>query len=86
MFSLPPNDDTHKAPKIIKIPHETLDALLQASVDACRELVTHARSARHGEGEEGEWKSQLTMLDMSRLCGSLSGILDAHGLGVRLVV
>lgn len=85
VFVLPPNDDTHKAPKVIKVPRETLDALLSASVDSCRELVMHARSIRSA-GEEGEWKNRLTTLDMSRLFGSLSGILDAHGLGVRLVV
>jgi hypothetical protein len=81
VFSLPPNDDTHKAPKVIKIQRATLDALSQASVDACREIVAHARSAG---GDD--WKSHLSMLDVSRLFGSLSGILDAHGMGVRLVI
>lgn len=86
VFSLPPNDDTHKVPKVINIPGETLDALSQASVDACRELVTHTRGMPQDQGGEGSWKRQLTMLDMSRLFGSLNGILDAHGMGVRLVV
>lgn len=81
VFSPPPNDDTHKAPKMIKIPRTTLDALSQASVDACREIVAHARSSA-----DDEWKSHLSMLDVSRLFGSLHGILDAHGMGVRLVI
>ncbi|BEI83215.1 hypothetical protein CcaverHIS002_0310830 [Cutaneotrichosporon cavernicola] len=81
VFSLPPNDDTHKAPKMIKIPRATLDALSQKSVDACREIVVHARST---QGDE--WKSHLSMLDVSRVFASLSGILDAHGMGLRLVV
>ncbi|GMK53713.1 hypothetical protein CspeluHIS016_0102990 [Cutaneotrichosporon spelunceum] len=81
VFSLPPNDDTHKAPKMIKIPSETLDALSQKSVDACREIVVHARSI---EGDE--WKRHLSILDVSRMFTGLSGILDAHGMGLRLVV
>lgn len=80
IFTLPRGDP--KECKTISLPRETLDTLRAASVSACLEIVTQARAGRGG----AEWKNSLSNLDVSRIAQSLESALDAHGMGVRLVL
>lgn len=76
----PKNEESANPPKIISLSRAALDALAQASVEACREIASHARFGAV------EWQKSLTELDVSRIFAALEGALDAGGLGVRLVL
>ncbi|TXT15944.1 hypothetical protein VHUM_00447 [Vanrija humicola] len=78
----PPKSSETRLPEIIKVPADSLSQLLTASVDACREIVSHAHFLKDGE----EWKKALSEVDISHIFASLNTALDSHQAGIRLVL
>jgi hypothetical protein len=71
----------------IEVPTETLRKLQTASVEACREIWAESRfseSKEKGVGAE-DWKRNMSMADVARVCERLQGCIDREGLGVTLV-
>jgi hypothetical protein len=75
-----------RATETIQVPTETLRKLQTASVEACREIWAESRFSENKEkGAGGEdWKRNMSMADVARVCERLQGCIDREGLGVMM--
>lgn len=75
-----------KPAKVIKVTWETYDALARGSVDACREIWSHAMFLRSTTSEQKNerWKTDLSMASISRISEFLEAVMERQGLGIRL--
>lgn len=65
----------------MSVTSKTYAALQTASVEICRHIWAAARFSR-AKDEEGEWKHELSFLDVERMCSEMSSAVGDKGLRV----
>lgn len=66
----------------LAVSNDTYSALQTASVEVCRHIWGAGRFSR-SNGEDGDWKHELSFLDVERICASLQASMG-HAVSITL--